>query len=121
MSSRMINIYQNFLRDYLALPSYTGKKTMRERFAGADITYSVEILLRDGRALQSATSHMLGTNFTRAFNITYKDEHNQEQYPYQTSWGTSTRLLGAIIMNHGDDRGIIIPPNIAYYKIDITT
>ncbi|MBU4693375.1 proline--tRNA ligase [Mycoplasma zalophidermidis] len=115
----MISLYAKFLKNYLAIPVIVGKKTPKEKFAGACSTYTVEAMMKDGRALQAGTSHYLAQNFSKPFEITFKDENNNIQFAYQTSWGVSTRLLGAIIMTHGDNRGIIIPPRIAPTQIDI--
>lgn len=114
-------LYKTFLEEYLAIPTYFGVKTERERFSGAEVTFTLEAMMRDGKALQSATSHMLGQNFTKAFDVTFKDKNNQRIHPFQTSWGLSTRVIGGLIMCHGDDRGIIIPPKIAQKKIDVVT
>ena len=109
----ILDLYRAFCEDFLAIPVLPGRKSAAERFPGADETYTVEGLMGDGRALQCGTSHFLGQNFARAFEIRYLDEQNQLQHPWQTSWGVSTRLLGAIIMAHGDDQGLRIPPAIA--------
>ncbi|WP_029905454.1 proline--tRNA ligase [Mycoplasmopsis opalescens] len=118
-TTKMINIYQKFLRDYLAIPTIKGKKTHREKFAGATTTYTVEAMMKDGRALQSGTSHYLNQNFSRVYDIAFKNQDNKKTHVYQTSWGVSTRLLGAIIMSHGDNRGLIIPPKVAPNQVDI--
>ncbi|HKN09783.1 MAG TPA: proline--tRNA ligase [Pseudomonadota bacterium] len=109
----MLEVYRSFCEDFLAIPMVAGRKSAAERFPGAEETYTIEGLMADGRALQCGTSHMLGQNFARAFEIRYLDEQNQMQYPWQTSWGVSTRLLGAIVMVHGDDQGLRIPPTVA--------
>ncbi len=119
LTKKMIYNYSNFCRDFLAMPTIEGKKTPLEKFAGAVTTYTIEALMKDGKALQSGTSHYLGQNFSHAFNIKFKDKNNKDEYVYQTSWGVSTRLIGAIIMTHGDNRGIIMPPKIATYQVDI--
>ncbi|MBU4690347.1 proline--tRNA ligase [Mycoplasma sp. ES3157-GEN-MYC] len=119
LTRTMISLYAKFLKNYLAIPVIVGKKTPKEKFAGACSTYTVEAMMKDGRALQAGTSHYLAQNFSKPFEITFKDENNNIQFAYQTSWGVSTRLLGAIIMTHGDNRGIIIPPRIAPTQIDI--
>ncbi|MDK2819480.1 MAG: proline--tRNA ligase [Mycoplasmataceae bacterium] len=119
MTMNMINVYKIFLRDYLAIPVITGIKTELEKFSGAVSTFTVEAMMKDGKALQSGTSHFLGQNFSKIFNISYKSKENKSEFVYQTSWGISTRLIGAIIMTHGDNRGIIIPPKIAPIQIDI--
>ncbi|TDY51333.1 prolyl-tRNA synthetase [Alicyclobacillus sacchari] len=110
---QMLEIYANFVESYLAIPVIRGQKTPSEKFAGAVDTYSLESLMKDGKALQTATSHYLGQNFAKGFEIQYLDKDNQRKYVYTTSWGITTRLLGAIVMVHGDDRGLIIPPKVA--------
>ncbi len=112
----MLEVYRSFVEDYLAVPLVTGRKSAAERFPGADETYSIESLMGDGRALQCGTSHYLGDNFARAFEIRFLDTQNQLVYPHQTSWGVSTRLLGAIIMSHGDDQGLRLPPAVAPFQ-----
>ena len=112
----MLEVYRGFVEDYLAVPLVTGRKSAAERFPGAEETYSIESLMGDGRALQCGTSHYLGDNFARAFEIRFLDTQNQLQYPHQTSWGVSTRLLGAIIMSHGDDQGLRLPPAVAPFQ-----
>ncbi len=112
-TQRMLNVYADFCRETLAIPVIKGKKTDKEKFAGAEETYTIEALMHDGRALQSGTSHYFGDGFARAFNITYTDADGKEQFVHQTSWGVSTRLIGAIIMVHGDDNGLVLPPKIA--------
>ena len=109
----MLEVYRGFCEEYLAIPLIWGRKSAAERFAGADETYTIEGLMGDGRALQCGTSHFLGQNFSRAFNIRYLAENNELQFAWQTSWGVSTRLLGAIIMVHGDDQGLRLPPKVA--------
>ncbi|MCC3160899.1 MAG: proline--tRNA ligase [Mollicutes bacterium PWAP] len=118
-SKKMINVYANFLRDYLAIEPLVGVKTENEKFAGADRTYTIEALMKDGRALQCGTSHFLGTNFSKSFNISFRNKQNKNELVFQTSWGVSTRLIGGLIMSHGDNRGIIIPPKIAPYQVSI--
>ncbi len=110
---RILDIYADFYRDFLAIPVLRGQKTESEKFAGAVSTYTVEAMMHDGKALQSATSHYFGDGFARAFDIQYLDRQNQLQYVHQTSWGLSTRSIGAIIMVHGDDNGLVLPPRIA--------
>lgn len=117
---RMLNIYDTFFRDYLAIPTLTGKKTEKEKFAGAKYTYTVETMMQNGIALQSGTSHYFGQNFTKAYDVKFTGRDNKESYPYQTSWGVSTRIIAAIIMVHADDNGLILPPRIAPYKLVIT-
>ncbi len=114
---QMLKIYEDFQRNYLALPVIVGKKTEKEKFAGAVDTYTIEAMMYDGVALQNGTSHYFGQGFAKAFDITFLNENNQLQTPYQTSWGVTTRMIGAIIMTHGDDRGLVIPPKIAPYKV----
>lgn len=110
---QMITIYSKFFEEYLAIPGIVGRKTESEKFAGADYTYCVESMMQDGKALQSVTSHMLGQNFSKAFDVSFLDEKGESQYAWQTSWGLSTRIIGALIMIHGDDKGLIMPPKIA--------
>ncbi len=119
LTLEILDIYKNFLKEYLAIPIVEGQKTEHEKFSGAVDTYTIEAMMKDGKALQAGTSHYLGQNFTKAFNVTYKNEENKLVNPYGTSWGTTTRLIGALIMTHGDDHGIIIPPKIAPVQIDI--
>jgi prolyl-tRNA synthetase len=109
----MLEVYRGFVEDFLAIPLIYGRKSAAERFPGADETYTIEALMPDGRALQCGTSHYLGQNFAQAFEIRFLDENNQLRNPHQTSWGVSTRLLGAIIMAHGDDQGLRLPPSVA--------
>ncbi|VEU75692.1 Proline--tRNA ligase [Mycoplasmopsis maculosa] len=118
-TKKMISIYAKFLKNYLAIPTILGKKTPHEKFAGACSTYTIEAMMKDGRALQAGTSHYLAQNFSKKFEIEFKNIKNEKENVYQTSWGVSTRLLGAIIMTHGDNRGIIIPPRVAPVQIDI--
>ena len=110
---RMLNVYKDLLETELAIPVISGQKTEREKFAGALKTYSIEALMGDGKALQAGTSHNLGQHFAKVFDIKFLDEDQKEKYAWQTSWGVSTRLIGAIIMVHGDDYGLILPPKIA--------
>lgn len=116
---KMLNVYKDFVENDLAIPVIAGKKTENEKFAGALHTYSIEVLLADGRALQAGTSHNLGQHFARAFNIMFQDIDGERKYVWQTSWGVSTRLIGALIMTHGDDFGLILPPRVAPYQIVI--
>lgn len=109
----MLDIYKRTIEELLAIPVIDGKKTESEKFAGADDTYTVETMMRDGKALQSGTSHYFGQNFSIPFNIKFLGRDGKEQFAYQTSWGTSTRLIGAIIMAHGDNRGLKLPPRVA--------
>lgn len=114
---KMLEVYRAFLEEDLAIPVLTGMKTDSEKFAGAEQTYCVEALMGDGRALQAGTSHHLGQNFAKAFDITFQDEDRQRKHVWQTSWGVSTRLVGAIIMTHGDDSGLILPPRVAPFQV----
>ncbi len=114
---KMLSVYKQFMEEDLAIPVLDGIKTESEKFAGADRTYCVEALMADGKALQAGTSHNLGQNFAKAFDITYQDEDRERKYVWQTSWGVSTRLIGAVIMVHGDDAGLILPPRIAPYQV----
>ncbi|MGB9767990.1 proline--tRNA ligase [Dictyoglomus sp.] len=116
---RMLNVYKEFVENDLAIPVIAGKKTENEKFAGALHTYSIEVLLADGRALQAGTSHNLGQHFAKAFDIMFQDVDGERKYVWQTSWGVSTRLIGALIMTHGDDYGLILPPRVAPYQIVI--
>jgi len=112
-TERMLGIYADLVESYLAIPVVQGRKTESEKFAGANYTLTIEALMHDGRALQSGTSHHFGSGFAEAFDITYLDKEGKSQYVHQTSWGLSTRIMGALIMVHGDNRGLVIPPNIA--------
>ena len=116
---RMLEVYAKFCRDYLAIPVVQGRKTDKEKFAGAEATYTIEALMHDGKALQSGTSHYFGDGFSRAFDVTFADKENKLSYPHQTSWGCTTRLIGAVIMTHGDDNGLVIPPFIAPTQVMI--
>ena len=116
---RMLNIYADYFEQELAMPVVRGQKTDKEKFAGAEATYTVEALMHDGKALQGGTSHYFGDGFARAFNIQYLDRDNQLKYCYQTSWGVSTRIIGGIIMTHGDDSGLVLPPAIAPIQVII--
>ena len=116
---KMLNIYAEFCEKYLAIPVVKGQKTEKEKFAGAKYTYTIESLMHDGKALQSGTSHHLGTGFAEQFNIQYLDKNGKLQYVHQTSWGMTTRIIGAIIMVHGDNRGLVLPPKIAPTQVMI--
>ena len=116
---QMLNVYADFLEEFCAIPVIKGKKTDKEKFAGAEATYTVEALMHDGKALQSGTSHNFGDGFARAFGIQYTDKENKLQYVHQTSWGVTTRLIGAIIMVHGDDSGLVLPPKVAPVQVCI--
>ncbi len=116
---QMLDVYTDFAENEAAVPVYKGRKSESERFAGAVETYSIEAMMGDGKALQAGTSHNLGQNFAKAFDIRYLDRNNQQQYCWTTSWGLSTRFIGAIIMVHGDDKGLILPPRLAPYQVVI--
>ncbi len=116
---QMLNLYADFCEEVLAIPVIKGRKTDKEKFAGAEETYTIESLMHDGKALQSGTSHNFGDGFARAFDIQYTDKDNKLQYVHQTSWGMSTRIIGAIIMVHGDDSGLVLPPRIAPVQVMI--
>ena len=116
---QMINVYADFVENYMAIPVIKGVKSANERFAGAEDTYTIEALMQDGKALQSGTSHFLGQNFAKAFDVKFVNKENNEEYVWATSWGVSTRLIGALIMAHSDDEGLIIPPKIAPYQVVI--
>ena len=116
---RMLKCYENFYRETLAIPAVTGRKTEKEKFAGAMETYTIEPMMHNGVALQGGTSHYFGDGFSKAFDITFTDRENKIRYPHQTSWGVSTRMIGAIIMTHGDDNGLILPPKIAPIQVAI--
>ena len=116
---KMLKCYEDFYRETLAIPAVTGRKTEKEKFAGAMETYTIEPMMHNGVALQGGTSHYFGDGFARAFDITYTDRDNKVQYPHQTSWGVSTRMIGAIIMTHGDDNGLILPPKVAPIQLAI--
>ena len=116
---QMLNIYADFCEDSLAIPVLKGEKTPKEKFAGAEATYTIEAMMHNGVALQSGTSHFFGDGFARAFNIQFTGRDNKLAYPFQTSWGVSTRLIGGIIMTHGDDNGLVLPPAIAPIQLVI--
>lgn len=118
-TEQMLNVYADFCENILAIPMIKGRKTDKEKFAGAEATYTIEALMHDGKALQSGTSHNFGDGFAKAFNIQYTDKDNKLQYVHQTSWGMSTRIIGAIIMVHGDDSGLVLPPKIAPVQVMI--
>ena len=115
----MLNLYADFCEEVLAMPVIRGRKTDKEKFAGAEATYTIEALMHDGKALQSGTSHNFGDGFAKAFGIQYTDKDNKLQYVHQTSWGMTTRLIGAIIMVHGDNSGLVLPPKIAPVQVMI--
>ena len=116
---QMLEVYATFAEEYMALPVIRGVKTASERFAGAVDTYCIEALMQDGKALQAGTSHFLGQNFAKAFEVKYSDKNNQLEYVWATSWGVSTRLIGGLVMAHGDDEGLIMPPRIAPLQVVI--
>ena len=116
---QMLDVYADFARDVLAIPVVRGVKSETERFAGALDTYTIEAMMQDGKALQSGTSHFLGQNFGRAFNVQFVDKNNQPDYAWATSWGVSTRLMGALIMTHSDDNGLVLPPHLAPIQVVI--
>ncbi len=118
-TTRMLNVYASLCEDILAIPVIKGKKTEKEKFAGADFTYTIESLMHDGKALQSGTSHYLGDGFAKAFGIQYSDQNGDLQYVHQTSWGLTTRIIGAMIMVHGDNRGLVVPPKVAPTQVMI--
>ena len=112
-TERMLNVYADFCENYLAMPVIKGRKTESDKFAGAVSTYAIEALMHDGKALQAGTSHYFGDGFAKAFGIQYTNKENKLVHPHQTSWGVTTRLIGAIIMTHGDDNGLVLPPAVA--------
>ena len=116
---QMLNLYADFCEEFLAIPVVRGRKTDKEKFAGAEATYTIEALMHDGKALQSGTSHNFGDGFAKAFGIQYTDKENKLQYVHQTSWGMTTRLIGAVIMVHGDDSGLVLPPRLAPCQVMI--
>ena len=115
----MLKVYADFVENFMAIPVIQGFKTESERFAGADETYCIEALMQDGKALQAGTSHFLGQNFAKAFDVKYASKEGKEEYVWATSWGVSTRLMGALIMTHSDDQGLVLPPNLAPYQVVI--
>lgn len=114
---KMLDVYDDILQSVMAIPAYKGVKTAREKFPGAEQTYTIESLMPDGRALQAGTSHNLGQHFAKAFNITYLDKNDEQKYVYQTSWGVTSRLIGALVMVHGDDYGLKLPPRCAPHQV----
>jgi prolyl-tRNA synthetase len=116
---RMLGVYRTFMEEWMAMPVITGRKTDSERFAGALRTYSCEALMQDNKALQAATSHNLGQNFARAFEVTFQTANGDLDFVWNTSWGASTRLVGALIMTHSDDLGLVCPPRLAQYQVVI--
>jgi prolyl-tRNA synthetase len=118
-SRMMLDVYADFAREIMAMPVIKGEKTAQERFAGAENTFTIEALMLDGKALQAGTSHFLGQNFAKAFDVKFLNENNQEEYVWATSWGVSTRLMGALIMTHSDDDGLVVPPRLAPVQVVI--
>lgn len=116
---QMLNIYDNFAKDYMAIPLLKGIKTEHEKFSGAEQTYTIEALMKDGKALQTGTSHFLGQNFARAFHVTFANQAGQLDYAWGTSWGITTRLIGALVMTHADDDGLVLPPRLAPIQVVI--
>ena len=116
---QMLNVYADFAENSWQLPVIKGVKTASERFAGAEDTYCIEALMQDGKALQAGTSHFLGQNFAKAFDVKFSDKENKLDYVWATSWGVSTRLIGALVMAHSDDEGLILPPKIAPIQVVI--
>ena len=118
-AQRMLNVYADFAENFMAMPVIKGVKSANERFAGALDTYTIEALMQDGKALQSGTSHFLGQNFAKAFDVQFVDKNNKLDYVWATSWGVSTRLMGALIMSHSDDNGLVLPPKLAPIQVVI--
>jgi len=116
-TEQMLDIYADFCESYLAMPVVKGRKTEKEKFSGAEATYAVECMMHDKKALQAGTSHYFGDGFTKAFGITFAGKDNQLHHPFQTSWGVSTRLIGGVIMTHGDNNGLVLPPKIAPIQV----
>jgi len=118
-TEKIINVYASFVENFMALPVIKGIKSANERFAGAIETYSIEAMMQDGKALQSGTSHFLGQNFAKAFDVTFSNKEGKEEYVWATSWGVSTRLMGALVMAHSDDNGLVLPPKLAPIQVVI--
>jgi prolyl-tRNA synthetase len=118
-SEKMMNVYAEFAENFMAIPVIKGLKTETERFAGADETYCIEALMQDGKALQAGTSHFLGQNFAKAFDVKFANAEGKQEYVWGTSWGVSTRLMGALVMTHSDDQGLVLPPNLAPIQVVI--
>jgi prolyl-tRNA synthetase len=118
-SEKMMNVYADFAENFMAIPVIKGLKTETERFAGAEETYCIEALMQDGRALQAGTSHFLGQNFAKAFDVKFANQEGKQEYVWGTSWGVSTRLMGALVMTHSDDNGLVLPPNLAPIQVVI--
>src|SRR5215213_2333654 len=118
-TKKMLDVYATFVEEYMAVPVVKGVKSPAERFAGAEDTYCIEALMQDGKALQAGTSHFLGQNFAKAFEVKYLTKENKQEYVWATSWGVSTRLIGALVMAHSDDQGLVLPPRIAPLQVVI--
>lgn len=118
-AEKMLNVYTDFVENFMGIPVIQGVKSPAERFAGAEETYCIEAMMQDGKALQAGTSHFLGQNFAKAFNVKYQSKEGKQEYVWATSWGVSTRLIGALIMSHSDDHGLVLPPNIAPIQVVI--
>ena len=118
-SEKMMHVYADFAQNFMAIPVIKGLKTETERFAGADETYCIEALMQDGKALQAGTSHFLGQNFAKAFDVKFANKEGKQEYVWGTSWGVSTRLMGALVMTHSDDKGLVLPPNLAPIQVVI--
>ena len=118
-TEQQLKCYADFFENVLAIPVVPGQKTEKEKFAGAEATYTVECMMKDHKALQGATSHYFGDKFSRAYNVTFTGRDNKQQYPFQTSWGSTTRMIGAVIMTHGDNNGLVLPPKIAPIQVII--
>jgi prolyl-tRNA synthetase len=118
-TKQMLDVYADFAENFMAMPVLTGVKSPNERFAGAEDTYCIEALMQDGKALQAGTSHFLGQNFAKAFDVKFLNKENQLEYVWATSWGVSTRLIGALIMSHSDDNGLVLPPKLAPLQVVI--
>ncbi|HQW68608.1 MAG TPA: proline--tRNA ligase [Flavobacterium sp.] len=118
-TEKMMNVYADFVQNFMAIPVIKGIKTANERFAGADETYCIEALMQDGKALQAGTSHFLGQNFAKAFDVKFTNKEGKQEHVWGTSWGVSTRLMGALVMTHSDDKGLVLPPNLAPIQVVI--
>ncbi|MCH8300602.1 MAG: proline--tRNA ligase [Candidatus Marinimicrobia bacterium] len=116
---RMLNVYKTFTEEFMAMPVLTGKKSESQKFAGAVATYAIEAMMGDKKALQAGTSHYLGQNFAKAFDVKFQSEENKEEYVYATSWGVSTRLIGALVMTHSDNKGLVLPPKLSPFEVII--
>ena len=118
-TDKIINLYSDFAQDFMAMPVVIGAKSENERFAGALETYTIEALMQDGKALQAGTSHFLGQNFAKAFDVKFATKEGTQEYVWATSWGVSTRLMGALVMTHSDDKGLVLPPKLAPFQVVI--